>query len=201
MPEVDRLPMLRPVGQVGNLYIVAEGPEGMYLVDQHAAHERVLYERFLAAVRAATPDVQLLLDPLTVEVAPAHRSLLAEHGAALAQLGFEIDAFGDGAYVVRAVPASLAAKPLTPGGDIARSVTELLDRMSREDAAGEASHLAAASLACHAAVRAGMTMSDAEQRELLAQLEASDAPRTCPHGRPTMVHLTADAIAREFRRK
>jgi DNA mismatch repair protein MutL len=192
---LDRLPMLRPVGQVGNLYIVAEGPEGMYLVDQHAAHERVLYERFLAAARASKPEVQPLLEPLTVEFGAPHRALLGEHAEALERLGFDIEHFGGDAYVVRSVPSEIA------GDDVARHMVELLDRMGRDEAPEEPSHRVAASLACHAAVRAGMSMSDAEQRELLRQLEASESPRTCPHGRPTMVHLTADAIAREFKRK
>jgi DNA mismatch repair protein MutL len=173
----------------------------MYLVDQHAAHERVMYERFLAA-DAARADVQPLLEPLTMELSAPHRALLGEHTEEFALLGFEIEHFGDSAYVVRAVPAALGR-----AGDLAREIMELLDRMSRDGASDEASgvaasaHRVAASLACHAAVRAGMPMADTEQRELLRQLEACAAPRTCPHGRPTMVHLAADAIAREFRRK
>ncbi len=192
--------MLRPVGQVASLYVVAEGPEGLYLVDQHAAHERVLYERFLLAARSAAPESQALLEPRTLELAAPQRALLGEHAAALELLGFDIEHFGDSAYVVRAVPASLA------GDDVTRGVVELLDRMARDESTGEsgvsrASHRVAASLACHAAVRAGMAMSPEEQRELLRGLEASEQPRTCPHGRPTMVHLAAGAIAREFRRR
>ncbi len=192
---LDRLPLLRPVGQVNATYVVAEGPDGMYLVDQHAAHERVLYERFLSSVRAGTPDVQALLDPLTVELSPPQRALIAEHAASFTALGFEIDHFGDAAYVVRTVPSSIA------GSDVTQSISELLDRMSRDDTIAEPSHRVAASLACHAAIRAGMSMSESEQRELLRLLEQAESPRTCPHGRPTMVHLAADAIAREFRRK
>lgn len=192
---VARLPLLRAVGQVNTMYVVAEGPDGMYLVDQHAAHERVLYERFLAAARIGAHDVQALLEALTIDLSPHQFALLEEHADAFVSLGFEIDHFGDAAYVVRKVPASLA------GGDIAKAVTELLDRMGREDAVEEPAHRVAASLACHAAVRAGMTMSPDEQRELLRLLEEAEAPRTCPHGRPTVVHLAADAIAREFRRK
>jgi DNA mismatch repair protein MutL len=197
---LDRLPLLRAVGQVGNTYVIAEGPDGMYLVDQHAAHERVMYERALAAVRAGSPEVQGLLEPLTIELSAPHRALVAEHAAAFELLGFDIEHFGDAAFVVRAVPLQLA------GDDVPRHIAELLDRMAQDaDAQGEASrdpqHRVAASLACHAAVRAGMAMSPVEQRELLQLLEASESPRTCPHGRPTMIHLTADAIAREFRRK
>jgi DNA mismatch repair protein MutL len=201
----ERLPLLRAVGQVNATYVVAEGPDGMYLVDQHAAHERVLYERFLASVRAGRPDVQGLLEPLTVELGAPRRALLSEHAAAFAGLGFDIEHFGDTAYVVRSVPASLR------GDDVAAAIAELLDRLARDDDAGGPAaggraaaapeHRVAASLACHAAVRAGMAMSEQEQRELLRLLEACEAPRTCPHGRPTVVHLAADAIAREFRRK
>ncbi len=192
---IERLPLLRAVGQVNAMYVVAEGPDGMYLVDQHAAHERVLYERFLAAARIGSPDVQALLEALTIDLSPHQRALLVEHADAFVSLGFEIDHFGDAAYVVRTVPASLA------GGDVAKAVGELLDRMAREDTVEEPGHRVAASLACHAAVRAGMSMSPDEQRELLRLLEDAEAPRTCPHGRPTIVHLAADAIAREFRRK
>ncbi|MEX2245925.1 MAG: DNA mismatch repair endonuclease MutL [Dehalococcoidia bacterium] len=194
-PMHERLPVLRAVGQVGNTYVIAEAPDGMELIDQHAAHERVLYERFLEAVRAGTPDLQPLLEPATIELGAPHRALLEEHAASFARLGFDVEPFGDGAFVVRAIPAALA------GADVGRAIVELLDRLRRDDAPDDPAHRAAASLACHAAVRAGMTMGDAEQRELLRLLESCESPRTCPHGRPTMVHLAADAIAREFRRK
>jgi DNA mismatch repair protein MutL len=121
--------------------------------------------------------------------------MLNEHADAFERLGFDIEHFGDAAYVVRTVPASL------PGDDIGARIAELLDRMQRDDGPEDWSHRVAASLACHAAVRAGMTMNDAEQRELIRLLEEAESPRTCPHGRPTMLHLTSDAIAREFRRR
>ena len=194
-PMAERLPMLRPVGQVGNTYVIAEGPEGMYLIDQHAAHERVLYERCLAAARAGRPDAQALLEPLALELAPAHQAMVEEHRDAFERLGFDIDHFGDRAYVVRAVPAALAS------ADAGARIIELLDRAQRDDGPDDWAHRVAASLACHAAVRGGMTMGDAEQRELLRLLEEAESPRTCPHGRPTMLHLASEAIAREFRRR
>jgi DNA mismatch repair protein MutL len=207
---IERLPMLRAVGQVGTTYVVAEGPDGMYLIDQHAAHERVLYEGFLSAARAGAPEAQGLLDAMTVELSATHQALLVEHSDAFARLGFGIEQFGDRAFVVRAVPSAMAPSMT---GDVPRRLVELLDRMQRDDGPAGAggpddgdasagwSHRVAASLACHAAVRAGMSMSAEEQRELLRRLEETESPRTCPHGRPTMVHLTADALAREFRRK
>lgn len=191
----ERLPLLRAVGQVNATYIVAEGPDGMYLVDQHAAHERVLYERFLRSVLEGRPEVQGLLQPMTVEFAAPQAALYAEHAEALAGLGFEVEHFGDAAFVVRAVPASLR------GDDIAREISEVLEIMARDEASGDPAHRAAASMACHGSVRAGMSLSAEEQREMLRLLEGCASPRTCPHGRPTMVHLAAEAIAREFRRK
>jgi DNA mismatch repair protein MutL len=197
-PMAERLPMLRAVGQVGTTYVVAEGPDGMYLVDQHAAHERALYERFLLRAAEGQPEAQLLLEPLTIELSASHQALLLEHGDAFARIGFDVEPFGDAAFVVRAVPAAIS-------DDVARRITELLDRMQRDDASYDGPddmwHRAAASLACHASVRAGMSMSAEEQRELLRGLAGCAAPRTCPHGRPTVVHLAADAIAREFRRR
>ncbi len=198
-PMLERLPLLRPIGQVGNTYVIAEGPEGLYLIDQHAAHERVLYERCLSAARAGRPETQGLLEPLTVELSAAHRALVEEQRGELERLGFDIEHFGDDAYVVRSVPPAIAA-----GDVVSRRIVEVLDRALRDaeaDTQRDPTHRLAASVACHGAVRAGMPMSDVEQRELLRQLEECESPRTCPHGRPTMLHLTADALAREFRRK
>ncbi len=203
LPAHSGLPLLRPVGQVGNTYVVAEGPEGMYLIDQHAAHERVLYERFLVDRGRDMRDVQPLLQPAPVELTARQRALLESFGEELAAAGLTLDHFGDDSYLVRAVPPALA------GSDVSRAVGELLDLLGREDLpageagdrADEAAHRVAASLACHAAVRAGQTMSDEEQRELVHQLEATEHPRTCPHGRPTMVHVSTDTLARQFRRR
>jgi len=190
------LPVLRPVGQLGNTYVVAEGPDGMYLVDQHAAHERVLYERFLRQQREGVKDVQPLLQPLPVELTARQRSLVEAFGEELAAMGLDIEPFGDGAFVVRGVP------PAMTGRDTSRALPELLDLLGREDGPKEEpAHRVAASLACHGSVRAGQTMTDEEQRELLQSLESCEHPRTCPHGRPTMVHMSADALAKQFRRR
>jgi DNA mismatch repair protein MutL len=186
-------PVLRVIGQMGTTYVIAEGPDGMYLIDQHAAHERVLYERILEQRAMAAPEVQGLLTPAVVELTPAQAAVLGAAGEELRHLGFAIDSFGDGAVVVRAVPAVLA--PRDPG----RAVGELLDALREPDSAPVADR-APMTLACHAAVRAGMILSHEEMRELVRVLETCTAPRTCPHGRPTMMHLSAAALDREFRR-
>jgi DNA mismatch repair protein MutL len=196
LPVSSALPLLRPVGQLANTYVIAEGPDGMYLIDQHAAHERVLYERFLAQRREGVRDVQPLLQPQPVELTARQRALLESFGEELQAAGLTVEPFGDGSYLVRAVPPSLA------GSDVTRAVGELLDLLGREDGpAEEPAHRVAASLACHGSVRAGETMTDEEQRELLRLLEASEHARTCPHGRPTMIHVSSDALAKQFRRR
>ena len=207
------LPVLRVIGQFGSAYIVAEGPEGMYLIDQHAAHERVLYERFCRLRQRRAPEVQGLLEPVTLELSPRHRALLAEQSEALRDHGFQIEPFGDGAYLLRALPCSLAI------ADVRQTVLEFLDLMLEEDGpsagsgrdpsilrprSGQASSgrdRVAMALACHGAVRAGKTLTLDEMRELVRQLEECEAPNTCPHGRPTMIQLSAEALAREFGRR
>jgi len=190
-----QIPVLRALGQVGTTYVVAEGPEGLYLVDQHAAHERILFERFLMQHDASSAEQQALLEPAPVELSPRQQALVEEMAEALAEQGFSLEPFGERTYLVRTVPAVLGEK------DIAQTVLRFLDLMEREDGVSDRRERVAISLACHSAIRAGQTLSPEEMRELLRQLEETQMPRTCPHGRPTMIHLSADALAREFRRR
>ncbi|MCJ7831716.1 MAG: DNA mismatch repair endonuclease MutL, partial [Dehalococcoidia bacterium] len=187
-----QLPVLRALGQVGMTYVVAEGPEGLYLVDQHAAHERILFERFLSHRDASAAERQALLEPLPVELTPRQQALVEEMAEALEEQGFSLEPFGERAYLVRAVPAALGEK------DVAQAVLRFLDLVEREDAVSDRRERVAISLACHSAIRAGQALNPEEMRELLRQLEETQMPRTCPHGRPTMIHLSADALAREF---
>jgi DNA mismatch repair protein MutL len=189
------LPILRVVGQTGSLYIVAEGPDGMYLLDQHAAHERVLYEQILRQQSDGGPEVQGLLSPIPIELTAVQEAALSVNADALREHGFELEAFGPRGYVVRAVPAMLA------GRDPGRAVADLLDDLEDGAEAADRRTLVTMTVACHASVRAGKTMAMEEMRELLRLLEACQLPRTCPHGRPTMIHLSTEALEREFRRR
>jgi DNA mismatch repair protein MutL len=188
------LPALRVIGQLGSTYIIAEGPDGMYLIDQHAAHERVLYERFCRQRLERAPDVQALLEPLTLDLSPPHRALIAEHEELLGDHGFAVELFGQGSYLVRAVPTALA------GSDPRQAIVSFLDLML-EEGEGDRRDSVAMSLACHSAIRAGKTLSQEEMRELVTQMESSEAPSTCPHGRPTMIHMSAEMLARQFGRR
>lgn len=190
----DALPVLRVIGQFGAIYIVAEGPDGIYLIDQHAAHERVLYEKFWQDRQRRQPEVQGLLEPLALDLSPAQRVAFDQEAGALREHGFEVEPFGDGAYILRAVPRAL------DGGDVRRAVMEFFDHLT-DEVEGDRRDRVAMSLACHAAVRAGKTLSMEEMRDLVRQLEQTETPHTCPHGRPTMVHMSAEALAREFGRR
>ena len=195
-----KLPALRVLGQVSQSYIITEGPDGMYLVDQHAAHERILLERMVAEWRRRALSSQLLLEPLTVEVAPAEQEAIEDHLEALRAIGFQLEPFGDQAFLVRAVPATLAAEARS------QPLRELLVELSGADqeAAGHGEtweEHALANIACKAAIKAGQSLSPEEQRELIRQLELVDAHQSCCHGRPTMVHLSLAALQREFDRR
>lgn len=192
--DTPRMPLLRVVGQTGGTYVVAEGPTGMYLIDQHAAHERVLYERIRKRQEGAAPEVQGLLAPASAELTPQQATALAGYAELLAREGFSWEPFGECTVLVRALPSLLAA------GDPAKTLASLLDALAEEREAPSDDRLAK-TLACHGSVRAGKVMSLDEMRELTLQLEECEAPRTCPHGRPTMVHLSTATLEREFRRR
>jgi len=194
-PEVPTslLPVLRVLGQLDNSYIVAEGPDGLYLIDQHAAHERILFERIGRQRSQQEIEVQGLLEPMTLEVSPRQEAVLRSYYQDLAEFGFAIEPFGDRTFLVRALPALLHDK------DWKGMLRELLDSLSEGDK-GDWAEGVATSLACHSAVRAGQALSDAEMRELVRQLEQSATPNTCPHGRPTMIHLSSGQLKREFGR-
>jgi DNA mismatch repair protein MutL len=196
-----QLPPLRVLGQVAQMYIIAEGPEGLYLLDQHAAHERVLYEKMSAEHTAAQVTSQTLLEPLTLELTPDLVSALEAHQDLLAALGFQMEPFGGQTFLVRAVPAVLVQ-----GGsrvDLRQAMINLLEEAvaSRRPLEREKEERLIASVCKQAAVKAGQALSHEEMRELVRQLEATTMPRTCPHGRPTMIHLSRTQLEREFRRR
>ena len=196
-PEMSigaRLPMLRTLGQVDRAYLVAEAPDGLYLVDQHAAHERVLYEQVLAAKRSGTPASQPLLEAVVTPLSAAQASLALAESAVLVDLGWGIDPTDGAAVILRAVPAALA------GRDAPAALRDHLDRMDAEERLTGPDR-AAASLACRAAVMAGDRLDEEQQRALLRALEGCETPHTCPHGRPTMLHLSRDALDRSFGRR
>jgi DNA mismatch repair protein MutL len=177
-------------------YILAEGPDGLYLIDQHAAHERILYEQLAAERERLAIRTQVLLEPLIVELTPQQQALLGERLEELRAWGFELEPFGERAYRVRSVPAILTR------GDVRDRVAALVEEWSeglRRGSSWEEQLLI--TIACHSAVRAGQSLSPEEMRELVQLLEQTRLPRTCPHGRPTMILLTQQQLEREFGRR
>jgi DNA mismatch repair protein MutL len=185
--------VLRAIGQVGPGYLVAEGPHGLVLIDQHAAHERVLYNRLLERLRSGRGMSQALLIPQAVDVEPALVAAAADHRADLANLGLEYEEFGPRSLRITAVPVEM------PSGRATAAVQETLAALAENRGDG-ALELAAAALACHSAVRFGDVLDMAEQRRLVADLESTEESVTCPHGRPTRLLVEWQELTRHFRR-
>jgi len=187
------LPVLRIIGQVLATYIVAEGPDGLYLIDQHAAHERILKEKLAAQLQVHGIKVQGLLEPVAFEVTPAEAAALEARYRELADFGFNIEPFGDGAFLVRTVPSLL-------GGNWQSALRELI-AIQQSSTGTDWTEPVLNLMACHAAVRAGKVLSPDEMRELVRELEKTELPNTCPHGRPTTISISAARLEREFGRR
>jgi len=195
--EIVNLPLLRLIGQIGQTYLVAEGPDGLYLIDQHAAHERVLFEKLMAQHDQKKIPSQTLLTPTVVQLPPQSAQLLLTQLPILQHFGFEVEEFGGNSFQVRAVPALFA------GAEPASALRALVEDFEEDETPlqSEVEAKIAGRVCKRLAVKAGQTLSADEQRALLNDLEACASPRTCPHGRPTMIHLSVDMLERQFGRK
>jgi len=191
-----KIPLLRLVGQVGAAYLVAEGPDGLYLIDQHAAHERVLFERFIRQKPASIAS-QRLLEPRTVQLPPSAAHLLEKQLDLLKSLGIDIEEFGPNTFRVRAIPAIFG------GNDPAAAVMAVVEEFEEDETPlkNEEESRIIARICKRVAVKAGKILSSEEQTALLRDLESCQSPRTCPHGRPTMIHLSVDLLERQFGRR
>ena len=196
-PSFAPVPLLRLIGQIGSTYIVAEGPDGLYLIDQHAAHERVLFEKLMAQHDKKVIPSQALLSPEVVTLPPQSAKALMDQLPFLNHFGFEVEEFGTNTFQVRAMPALFA------GGDPSSALRALVEDFEEDEAPLQAEVEAklAARVCKRLAVKGGQTLTSDEQRALLNDLEACASPRTCPHGRPTMIHLSVDALEKQFGRR
>ena len=189
------LPPLRVVGQVAQMFIVAEGPDGLYLIDQHAAHERVLYEQMLSRWAEGDVPAQPLLEPETVQLPSDAADRLEEQLPALINLGIEIETFGPKTFLVRALPAPLgrvSAQALM--ADIAATAD------NGSPVRKEMEEATIRTICKRAAVKGGQTLSVEEMQQLIRSLEETRNPRTCPHGRPTILQISVDQLAAQFGR-
>jgi len=189
------LPPLRVIGQASTMFIIAEGPDGLYLIDQHAAHERVLYERMLSAWMQGQLASQPLLEPATVSLPVADAAYLEELLPALQALGMEVETFGPGTFLVRALPGLLAN---VPAGDLLADIAANTDERSPIHTGLE--ELVIRRICKRVAVKAGQVLSREEMERLVRDLEQTANPRTCPHGRPTIVQISVEQLVRQFGR-
>ncbi|MEW8977482.1 MAG: DNA mismatch repair endonuclease MutL [Symbiobacterium sp.] len=191
---------LRPLGQVHRTYIACDGPEGLYLIDQHAAHERIFFERLYRAAEEETPASQPLLFPITLDLTPAQMAMWLENAAIFAESGFQAEPFGGNTLLIQSVPAGL-------GPDhVARLVSDFLDRLQEERVAPgtpvteRRRRVVAAMAACKAAIKARDALQPEDVAALLSDLAACESPATCPHGRPTIICVPVAELEKRFKR-
>jgi DNA mismatch repair protein MutL len=197
LPRPDQIADLKPLGQVSASFIVAVNGEGLWIVDQHVAHERVLFEQHLEARRAGKVEAQRLLMPMVIELSPRQLVIYEKIAEELGANGFEVEPMGPKSVAIQAVPAGIAAN------DAEHLLREILDGLDRENAAISIDTLQskiAASTACHAAIKVNMPLDQTKMEWLLAALAKTDCPMSCPHGRPVVLRYSVREIERAFHR-
>jgi DNA mismatch repair protein MutL len=191
------LASLKPLGQIRDSFILAVNHEGLWIVDQHVAHERVLFEKVLKQRAAQKVESQRLLMPLVLELTPAQQAVFAEISEELNQNGFEAEPFGTRSVAIKVAPAGVEAP------QIEHMLHELLDQFSREEQELNMEKVRAriaASIACHAAIKVNMPLQQNKLEWLLAELAKTDCPMSCPHGRPVVLRYSMKDIQKAFKR-
>jgi DNA mismatch repair protein MutL len=189
--------LLYPLAQVHDSFIIAQSQEGMAIIDQHAAHERVLFERLQDQFKTGSIQVQGLLMPDQVELGPAQSALLAEYLPELSKLGFLVEDFGKGTFMIKAVPALLV------GADTRRLLLDILDEVNVHGKSGKMDEVRdelLSVMACHPAIKVHRHLEQQEMETLLSDLFKCRMPHTCPHGRPTVIRFSMDEIKKMFKR-
>ncbi len=196
-PTLSSLGTLRPLGQIRNSFILAVNEDGLWIVDQHVAHERVLFERVLKQRAVQKVESQRLLMPIVLELSPAQQAVFSEISDELAHNGFEAEPFGARSVAVKVAPAGIEAAA------VERMLHELLDQFSREEQSLNLEKIRtriAASIACHAAIKVNMPLEQNKMEWLLAELAKTDHPMSCPHGRPVVLRYSVKDIQKAFKR-
>ena len=192
----DVRPMI-PLGQFRDTYIVAVDDEGIAVIDQHVAHERILFEQITEKLTAGRLESQRLLAPIVIELSPGQRQGLAQHAEMLDRFGLEVEDFGGGSVMLPSVPALL--DPAECEAAI-RSLAEDLEGTSGGARVEDALRRIAATMACHAAVKANYPLTQEKMRYILAELRRTAYSSVCPHGRPVVLRLTRREVEKNFQR-
>jgi DNA mismatch repair protein MutL len=197
LPHPDQIADLKALGQVSSSFIIAVNGQGLWIVDQHVAHERVLFEQHLAARRAGKVESQRMLMPMVVELSPRQIVIFEKIAEELVANGFEVEPMGPKSFAIQAIPAGIVTS------DAEKLLTEILDGLEHENAALSIATLQAkiaASTACHAAIKVNMPLDQTKMEWLLAALARTDCPMSCPHGRPVVLRYSVKEIERAFQR-
>jgi DNA mismatch repair protein MutL len=196
-PTLESLRTLKPLGQIRNSFILAVNEDGLWIIDQHVAHERVLFEKILRQRAAQRVESQRLLMPLVLELTPAQQAIFGEIAEELAHNGFEAEPFGARSVAVKIAPAGVDAS------QIEHMLNEIFDQLAREDQAINLEAVRtriAASIACHAAIKVNMPLEQNKMEWLLAELAKTQHPMSCPHGRPIVLRYSMQDIQKAFKR-
>jgi DNA mismatch repair protein MutL len=196
-PTLSSLGTLRPLGQIRNSFILAVNEDGLWIIDQHVAHERVLFERVLKQRAAQKVESQRLLMPIVIELSPAQQAVFTEISDELQHNGFEAEPFGARSVAVKVAPAGVDAAA------VEHMLHELLDQISREEQSLNLEKIRAriaASIACHAAIKVNMPLERNKMEWLLAELAKTEHPMSCPHGRPVVLRYSVKDIQKAFKR-
>ncbi len=191
------IPLMRPIGQVGTSFIVTEGPDGLYLIDQHAAHERILFEKLMKQYESKSIPAQSLLTPVIIDLSASAFEQLSRQLPGLLALGFDVQPFGQHSFRVLAIPSLFTTSEPTA------AILSLVETFEEDETPlkQDMETRIAGRVCKRFAIKAGQVLTTEEQRALVTNLESCESPRTCPHGRPTLIHLSIDMLEREFGRR
>jgi DNA mismatch repair protein MutL len=195
--DLTGLTSLRPLGQIRESFILAVNPQGLWIIDQHVAHERVLFEKVLRQRAEMAVETQRLLMPIIVELTPAQQAIFTEISEELQRSGFEAEPFGSRTIAVKTAPAGVQA------AEVVNMLQEILEQFEREERAVDLDKVRAriaASIACHAAIKVNMPLEQNKMEWLLRELAQTQCPMTCPHGRPIVLRYSVKDIQKAFKR-
>jgi DNA mismatch repair protein MutL len=196
-PTLESLRTLKPLGQIRNSFILAVNEDGLWIIDQHVAHERVLFEKVLRQRATQRVESQRLLMPLVLELTPAQQAIFSDIAEELAHNGFEAEPFGARSVAVKVAPAGIDAS------QIEHMLNEIFEQLTRGDQAINLEAVRtriAASIACHAAIKVNMPLEQNKMEWLLAELAKTQHPTNCPHGRPIVLRYSMVDIQKAFKR-
>lgn len=188
------LPILRVLGQIENKYIITEGPNGIHVIDQHGAHERIIFEKVKNSIETNAIEIQKLLEPITLEFDSSQQDIIETHKELIIKTGFQLESIGYGIYLLTAIPSILNKK------NPKNALLEIIDQLIEKTSANTWVEKLSASISCHSSIRAGDKLTIDEMKKLIKDLEMCHQPNNCAHGRPTVISIPSKVLDHEFQR-